>query len=461
MPASSNPPLEPEQCARKGPTPLGGTAEVARLAYPVVLTQVSITAMQLVDSAMVGTLGATELAAVGLGGIWLWTALCGLVGTTSAVQTFVSQCHGAGSERDCGAWSWHGLYAIVPPTAVLSLALWFGSAPLLAWIGPSPELQPLATDYMQMRSLGAVGLAGAVCLSSFFRGYGDTRTPLHATLLANSVNAVLDYGLIFGAFGLPAWGVAGAGAATATAEWVYLLALWLPFRGRRTRARFATARVAPSWQAARRLLSTGLPIGGQWALEMTSFAAFTALVARMSDASMAASQAFIVMLSLSFMQAVGLAIAVSTLVGRYVGAADPAAAKRSYHSGMRIGALLAGGIALLFVAAPERLMGLFSSDPEVLRLGVPLLMVGALYQVFDAFAIIADGALRGAGDTRWPFMVRCALAWGLFLPLAWVLGVALEGGLTWAWAGGVVYVALLAGALVWRFRSGAWKAIRI
>ena len=439
----------------------GGLREVAVLAYPVILTQISITTMQLVDSAMVGSLGATPLAAVGLGGVWIWTFTCGLVGMTTAVQTFVSQYQGRGRDAECGAWSWQGLYAVLAPTALLSVVLYLGSDAFMRALEPSAELQPLAADYMSMRAPGAVGIAAAVALSSFFRGLGDTRTPLYATLVANVANAILDYGLVFGELGLPEWGVRGAGVATAAAEWIYFAALVVPFCSTAVRTRYRTEPVAPSAMAIRRLLATGLPIGGQWALEMTAFAAFLSLVARLGDAAMAASQAFIVLLSLSFMQAIGLSTAVSTLVGSYIGKGDLAAAEKSLRSGMQLATLLALGIALVFIGFPRELVSLFSSDPEVLRLGAALMWVGALYQVFDAFAIVADGALRGAGDTRWPFGVRCALAWLLFLPLGYVLGIVAGGGLVWAWFGGAVYVAVLAGVLVLRFRGGAWRTIEI
>jgi MATE family multidrug resistance protein len=280
-------------------------------------------------------------------------------------------------------------------------------------------------------------------------------------LLANVVNAVLDYGLIFGRLGLPQWGVEGAGAATAIADWVAFAAIYACFRRRSVDREFATAKPSLSRRDGRRLLRTGMPIGGQWCLEMASFAAFTTLVARMGDAPMAASQAFILLLALTFMQAHGLSTAVATLVGRYIGARDPEGAERSFRSGLLLGLSLAAGIAVLYVVVPERMIGIFSSDPEVIRLARPLLVVGAFFQVFDAVAIVADGALRGAGDTRWPFAVRFALAWGLFLPAAWVIGFAWGLGLTGAWLGGMLYVAALAAVLVGRFRSGAWRRVEI
>ena len=443
------------------PAAPGGVREVAILAYPVILTQISMTAMGIVDSAMVGTLGATELGSVGFGGIWLWTFACLFVGTMSGVQTFVSQRAGAGADAECGAWAWQGIYAVAPMTLVATTIIFFGATDLMRLLGPSEELQPLAASYVSVRSLGMLGLICAVSFSSFFRGIGDTRTPLYATLCANGVNVVLDYGLIFGELGLPEMGVTGAGIATAIAEWIYLLAMIVPFLRVGIRERYHATNRTPRPHDMRRLLRTGLPIGGQWWLEMVSFAAFTTLVAKMGDESMAASQAFVALLSISFMQAIGLGTAVQTLVGQYIGADDPEHSKTAFHSGLKLAVLLAGAIALLFTAVPETLMRIFTSDPEVIRLGRPLMFVGAIFQFFDAFGIVADGALRGAGDTRWPFLIRLALAWGVFVPLAYFVGIVLDGGLTWAWAAGGVHVLMLSAALVWRFRSGAWRHITI
>jgi putative MATE family efflux protein len=435
--------------------------EVGILAFPVVLTQMSTTAMMIVDSAMVGRLGATPLAAVGLGGIWLWTAVVVFVGCASGVQTFVSQAHGAGDERGCGQWVWHALAALLPLSVIGAVTLAFFVEPFLRLLGPSVELQSVAASYMLPRLPGSVGVTVAMVLASFFRGLGNTRTPLYATLVAVVVNAVLDYGLIFGRLGLPQWGVAGAGAATAVGEWVNAGILIVAFLRRDRVLRFGTALARPVARQVRRFLRTGAPVGGQWVLDMLSFAAFTTLIARMGDASMAASQAFVMLLSLSFMQAYGISVASSTLVGRYIGADDLEAARRSFWSAQKLVALFAGGIAVLFIGFPEVLLRVFTDDPAVIGFGGPLVMLGALFQLLDAVGIIAGGALRGAGDTRWPFWVHTALAWGLFVPLAYLLGVTLNGGLTAAWAGATLYVAVLAAVLIWRFVSGAWQQIRI
>ncbi|MBX3028190.1 MATE family efflux transporter [bacterium] len=439
----------------------GGVRELVALALPVVLTNLSATLMMTTDAMMVGRLGPSELAAVGYAGIWYWTVIAGFNGTGSGVQTFAAQAHGAGHPRQCGGWLWQAWYTVVPAATATLLLFAVAFPALLDLLGPDPTLRPLASDYVRARVLGSGGLMTGMVIAAFLRGVGDARTPLHAMIAANLVNVALNYCLIFGHCGAPRLGVAGSGVATAIAEWAY--AIWLAravYRPARRR-RFATDAVAPDAAAMRRFLRTSAPIGGQWALDMLAFAAFSTLVARMGASEMAASQALLSLMHLSFMQVVGVQMAVATLVGRYLGAGDPTAARRSLRSALRVGVGLSIAVAALFVLAPEACLRLFVSDEAVLRLGVPLLVVGAAFQICDAVGVLNGGALRGAGDTRWPFVVQTLLAWGLFPPAAYVGGALAGGGLTGAWLGGVVYVAVLAGALHWRVQSGAWETARI
>jgi MATE family multidrug resistance protein len=314
---------------------------------------------------------------------------------------------------------------------------------------------------MRARALGITGLTAAVSISSFFRGIGDVRTPLYATLVANAVNLVLDFGLVFGLWGFPKLGVVGAGLATSISEWIYFGVVAVFFLRPALRQRFDTRLRAPRLDEIKRLWHTGMPIGGQWILEMLSYAIFVTLVARMGAAEMAASHAYVMLLSLSFMQASGIATAAATLVGRSIGAGQPEFVERSFRSSILLGGFLGAMIAALFVLVPDALVGIFSDDPEVLAFARPLLLIGAAYQLVDALGIVTDGALRGAGDTRWPFVVRCTLSWFVFLPLAWTLAFPLGLGLTGAWLGGLAHILLLTSALVWRFRSQAWRRITI
>ena len=301
-------------------------------------------------------------------------------------------------------------------------------------------------------------------LTSFFRGLGDTRTPLYVTLFANAVNVVLDYGLIFGELGLPAWGVRGAGAATAVGQLGRRRRLYARLPPAQSIAkRFDTrpVRTGPERPSVR-FLRTGAPIGGQWCIGMTSFACFTTVVARMGDASMAASQAFVMLLSLSFMQAVGISIAASTLVGRYVGARDQVSAKRSFRSSIQIGLLLSGVIATPLRRDPGAAAA--GSSPTIRRSsrwGGRCSPSERCSRSSTSWRSSQKGrcAERGtrAGPSRW----RRPWAGGSSSPSPTCSASCSKAASPGAWIGGLVYVCTLALVLVRRFRSGAWQKIAI
>jgi MATE family multidrug resistance protein len=439
----------------------GGVREVVALASPVLVQMLSETLMQVASSAMVGQLGPSELGAVGLGGIWVWTLICPFVGAATGVQVFVSRAHGAGDPRACGPWLWQALAVLVPIAVVWTFVVAAIFPALLAAVDPSPALRDRALEYVAGRLPGLPAVAAGAAVTTFFRGLGNTRIPMLATIATVLLQSVTAYSLIFGQLGMPAMGVTGAGAAFTIAEYAYAAILFGFLFARKTRVRYATAPSAPRPRQIARYLRTSAPIGGQWLLDMLSFALFSSVVARMGDAEMAASQAMIQLLSLSFMQAVAISVSAGTLVGRYLGAGDPGSAARSYASAMKLAMVLAAIVAALFLCAPEFLMRLFSDDAHVLGLSRPLLQLGAFFQVVDAIGIVAGGSLRGGGDTRWPFLVHATLAWAARLPLVWMLAIRLDGGVFGAWLGELGYITLLGLAFVMRFRGGKWKTMQL
>lgn len=439
----------------------GSVTEVFWLALPVIMQTLAETAMQVIDTALVGRLGTAALGAIGFAGIWIWTLLVPLAGVTTGVQVFVARHDGAGEHERCGPWVWSALWLTLPAMIVWICLLFVGLPALFGVVGADSESRQLAISYGLSRLPGAPALIVEFAIASFFRGIGDTRTPLMAAVVGVLVHVLAAVVLIFGRFGAPALGLAGAGAAHSVGTYTIAGLLVCAFLRRKTRERYATGFAPPERAALLRFARTSLPIGGQWFLDMTTFAIFTSVVARMGAASMAASQAMLQLLSLSFMQAVALASASGTLVGRYLGAGDHAAASRSFRSAQRLALVLAALVGALFLCVPEALFGLFAEDPAVLALARPLLTLGAFFQVLDAVTIVASGSLRGAGDTRWPFVVQAGLAWAVRLPAVYVGAIVLQRGVFGAWSGELVYVGVLCGALVLRFRAGQWKLAKI
>ena len=439
----------------------GDVAEVALLAYPVVLQTIAETAMQVIDSAMVGRLGAAQLGAIGLSGIWIWTLFVPLAGMANGVQVFVSRHHGAQEHERCGPWVWQALWLGVPAMILWTLVIALLLPSVFSAIAPSRALEQGALAYGWARLPGGPTVVANFALTSFFRGLGDTRTPLRASLIGICVNIPIAWLLIFGELGAPRLGVAGAGLAVCAGSWTMCALMLANFLRRELRARYATGPHRPERAMLVRFVRVAAPIGGQWLLDMSTFAIFTSIVARMGEASMAASQAMLQLLSLSFMQAIAISIASGALIGRYLGAGDLEAAARSYRSAQLLALGVAAVVAVLFIGLPEPLIAIFSSDPRVLALARPLLLLGAFFQAVDAIGIVASGSLRGAGDTRWPFAVQATLAWVLRLPVVYVAAIVLELGVFGAWAGELVYLSALGSAFVLRFRAGHWQRVRI
>jgi MATE family multidrug resistance protein len=454
-------PASPALSALPAARPRGGMRQLVELAVPLVLAQLSQTLMGIVDSAFVGRLGAAELGAVAFANIWLWTIFSLFFGAASVVQTFVAQAHGAGDERRCGHWAWQGLWTVAPTTALAGLAAYFLASFALSHVGNAPELVAPSIAYVQPAAVGMSFLGVVFVWNGFFRGIGNMRTPLIVGVIANLANVIGDYALIFGNLGAPRLGVAGAAIATAASQLLFAVLLIAAAARRGVAARFDTRPRRPEPAAIARLLRTGLPIGGQWVFDAASFALFTLILASLGAASVAASHSFIMLVNVSFMIALGVSGATQTLVGRAIGARQPELAVAALKNGLCVALAVSFALAIALTALPELLIRIFTSDPSVLALGVSVLRLGAVFQLCDAAHIVVAGALRGAGDTRWPFLWQTALAWGVFVPLAWLLGVKLGYGLDGAYAGGVLYVALLAGGLLWRFRSGRWRSIHI
>jgi len=422
---------------------------------------VSQTIMWTVDAAMVGHVGKVELAAVGLGGMLVWTTYSAFVGLTSSVNTFVAQAWGAGTTKRCGVYLWQGIYVALGAGTILLVIREFAPG-IVALLGPDEPVRGPCAAYVSIRMLSAPALLVHYSCAHFFRGIGDTLTPLKILAFAHALNTAGDYALIFGPGPFPALGVEGAAWATslanAVAAVIFIIVIFTPT----IRKRYDIAR---QWRIRRteitQLLRVGGPIAVHYFLDMGSFLIFTAYIGRMGTEALAASQIAIQVLALSFMPSQGFAIAATTLMGKYIGAGDPMAAKRSAFNALRLGLIYAGFIALLCLTIPGAMVRIFSTDQMVIDLGIRLLLFAAIFQAFDAVQFIASGGLRGAGDTRVPMFIVVGGAWFVFVPTAYLFGTVLNGGVVGAWAGATCYVAVIGILMFIRLKTERWREIRL
>jgi MATE family multidrug resistance protein len=296
----------------------------------------------------------------------------------------------------------------------------------------------------------------------FLRGVGDTKTPMKVTLFVNALNIGFTYLLVFGKLGLPALGVPGAALGTVLsqgiASGIYLHLLL----GKKTSERYATRKLyPPDRDLFLRWLKVGAPIGLWWTLEMGGFTVFTMFVATLGEVQLAGHQIVRQLMHLSFLPGVALSVAALTLVGQYLGAGDPASAERSAKTSIKIGMLIMGSLSLLFMLLRHPIAYLFNRDPAVQEVAANLFFFLVVFQVLDALGTVASGAIRGAGDTRWPMVVSLLLSWFLFVPSVFLLGRLVGCGVYGAWTGATVYICVLGLTMYGRFKGGKWKKMRI
>jgi MATE family multidrug resistance protein len=427
------------------------------LAIPVVLAELGWVTMGLVDTLMVGGLGPEAIGAVGIGTSVFMGVCIFAMGLLLGLDTLVSQSFGAGRLDECHTWLVHGVVLSVLLAIPITLILRLISSALGAW-GLNAAVLALLRPYLAALTWSVLPLLLYASFRRYLQGMGIVRPVMFALIAANIVNLFFNWLLIFGRLGAPALGVTGSAWATVIARVgmaaVLLVVIVARERGRRP-GLFATP-LRVELTRMRRLLSLGLPAASQITLEVGVFAAATALAGRLAPASLAAHQIAVNLAAFTFMVPLGVASAGAVRVGQAVGRRDPAAAARAGWTALLFGAFFMACAALTFLLAPRQLIGAFTPDRAVIDIGVSLLFIGAIFQMFDGVQGVATGVLRGLGDTRVPMLWNLAAHWFIGLPLGYALcfragyGVI---GLWWGLSTGLIIcgIALLA---VWSRHIG-------
>jgi MATE family multidrug resistance protein len=435
-----------------------------RLAMPVVLAELGWMVMGIVDTLMVGRLSAEAIGAVGVGSALFIAVVIFAMGLMLGLDTLVSQAFGAGNLEECHRWLAHGVaiaLAISPPCMVTLFAI---ASAVDTW-GLTPAVRDLTRSYLSAVTWSVPPLL----LYSAFRRYLQAMSivrPITAALIAaNIINAVFNWILIFGHLGAPALGVRGSAWATVFAR-VVMAGLLLGVIVHRERGRhpalFAKS-VRVRWSTTMRLIGLGLPAAAQVTLEVGVFAFASVLAGRLNPAALAAHQIAIEIASFTFMVPLGVGAAGAVRVGQAIGRRDAAGAARSGWTAILMGTSFMACSAVTFLTIPSLLIGAFTTDRRVLDLGVSLLMVAAVFQLFDGIQTVSTGVLRGLGDTRTPMLWNLAAHWFIGLPLGYVLCFIADAGVVGLWCGlssGLIIcaVSLLA---VWSRRIASASALLV
>jgi MATE family multidrug resistance protein len=445
-----------------------GGREVLRVAAPLVVSSLSWTIMTFVDRMLLNWVSGTAMAAAFNANVAWFSVLCLPLGICSYANTFVAQYDGARQPHRIGLVVWQTVWIAIgfTPFVVLAVVL----APrLFAMANHSPEYYAYEVQYFQILCAAAPPMLIAQACGAFYSGRGQTWVVMLIDAGAALLNLVLDYCWIFGYYGFPEWGLAGAAWATVLATWVKAVVyLILPLQAKHRQQCGTVAGLRIDWPLVRRILYYGGPSGFQMLLDVTGFTVFILLIGRLGEIqSEATSMAFSIS-SLSFMPIYGLHLAVSVLVGERLGENRDDLAARATYTTLQISWIYMLVISALYVLTPGLfLYGFFPDQTElttnqtaVLQMAALLLQFVAAYNLLDATQMIFVGAIKGAGDTQFVLRVSLVLA-ALLAVFSWLSVEVWELNVYGCWSLVVFWCWLAALTYLLRFWQGKWRHMRV
>lgn len=460
-----------------------GVREVWSLAWPTILTMTSFTVMQFVDRIMVSQLGSTEIAAQGVAGYWSFAVIATVMGVVTVVNTFVSQNLGAGEPKKGSRYPWAAGWMALASWAVIIVPCVFIVPYVFQTIHAAPEdanLVSLETTYATYLLLGSVFLLIGRGFTQYFLGMHMPKVITVSTVIANIINVLANYIFIFGENGIdglipgipgtPALGLKGAAIATVIGMFMETIIPFAIFIGPKFNSKYAT-RVPwrPCIKTMKAIFRIGWPGAIQWGNEIVCWALFmTVFVGQFGTSDLAAGVIALTFLQLSFMPAVGINVAVNSIVGKYIGAGEPDIAVTRARIGVCIAMVYMSVCAVIFVVFRHELMAIFVNSSQdtgeekeqIISLGANMLILVALFQTVDALGIVYTGALRGAGDTVWPGMVTAIYSWVFIVGGGWVAVTFFpEAGSIGPWIAASLYIILIGFTMAIRFERGGWRSI--
>jgi len=429
--------------------------ELAHLAAPIVLTQLSMMALGFVDLVMVGRCGVDAVGAVSLGNLWKVGTSMVAMGLVLGIDPFVTQAHGARDTLGMARALQRGIVVALLVSLPVAL-LWLFTRAVLVQCGQDPEIAAVAHDYVLVQ-LPSQPLFLVFCaMRSYLQGRGILRPMLIVALCANALNVLLNWMFIFGELGMPRLGAVGSGIATSIVQAsMPLLLLGLIRAGRLHEGAWAPwSRAAFDLRALRAIVAIGLPIGVHFAAEIWGFQIASLWSGQLGKVELAANAVVLNLASLSFMLPLGVGIASVTRVGNLIGAREQARAQTAAGAALALGVGLMALCGVVFFVLRDSIGRIYSDDAVVLALVASTMPVAAAFQIFDGAQVVASGVLRGMGKTRPTAVANVIGYYALGLPLGWWLTFELGLGLPGLWWGVALGVAVVALALV------AWIAWR-
>jgi putative MATE family efflux protein len=432
---------------------------IALLALPIVAGMVSQNITNLIDTALMGFVSATAVAAVGIASFANFMCSSFITGLAAGVQAMAARRKGEGRDAETAIPLNGGLFlsaVIGLPTSIILILL----APwIFDLLSNDPDVRAIGVPYLQARMIGMMGLGMNFAFRGFWNGISQPRIYMRTIILIHITQILLSVGFVFGYAGLPQLGALGAGIGTTLSVYVgtslYTAQTWKLAKHHGFLERL------PRWDTIKTIFSISIPASIQQLFFSAGFTVLFSIIGRIGTHELAAASVLLNISQTAFLPGLGLGLAAASLVGQALGRGDPADAKAWGWQVARIGMAIMAAIGVPMVLFPIPILGIFLHDPAVLEIArLPLQLAGATIMI-EAIAIIILNALQGAGATKTVAKFGIGLQWCLMLPLAYVIGPVMGYGLFAVWAWFIFYRFIAAGVFAWVWQYGNWQNIKL
>lgn len=458
--------------------------KVLHLAWPIILGNLSRVMMGLVDMAMVGHLGAPALAATGMGAMLFWVVLSFVIGIRTATQTVAARRLGQKKPNECGSAFHNGLLMALMYSLPISIAGYFLAPQFVPFFLDDIRAVGACIDYTGIVFMSLIFSSLGFVFQGFFMGIERTRIHMNVTVTSNVLNVYLNAGLIYGSDGIreffsakstlleplsifwgwyefPALGVKGAALATLLASAWLALHYTFYLLPAEVRKKYGSGRVRIKKEMLKTQIRLAFPQGSQEMIVAIGWSFFYKIMALIGLVQLAATEVVFTVMHASFMPALGVGQACSTLVSKHMGEKRISRAEKSIVESLRLSEFIMGTMGMVFIIFPHQILPLFTTDPAVREYGVVALRIIGLIQFIDAVGFTLWFALSGAGNTFYPAVVESGLVWLFLLPLSYLTGVVLDMGFLGPWIILPVYIFLFAAIMAWKILQGDWKEIQV
>ena len=428
--------------------------ETLKLAYPVVIGQLGHMLLGVVDSLMVGRLGAVPLAASSLAnGLILLVMILG-IGMSVALTPLVAIAKGSDNHDECGIILRQGLLVNLIFSFLLVIAVYF-LADLVYYLDQPIEVAVQAESYLKILNLSIIPFMLFQTYKQFSEGLSFTKPPMYILIASNVINIFGNWVLIYGNLGFPRLELDGAGYSTLLTRLFIAIAIFVYIRNAKSFKEFDPSLKFRSinWTVIKKIINLGIPGGFQMFFEVGGFVFAAVMIGWLGTNELAAHQIAINLASITFMVGLGISIAATVRVGNYLGKKDLEGIKRAGYSALGIIALIMGFFGFLFFVLRDYLPTFYINDVEVIEIAASLIVVASFFQVVDGLQVVAVGILRGLTDVKATMIIAFLSFWAVGLPVAYLLGFTFGFGVVGVWVSLVVGLWLAAILFILRFQK--------